>query len=145
MPRILILNGPNLNLLGKRQPELYGRMSFETYLEILRTRFPEVDFACYQSNHEGALIDVLQAADGTYDAVVFNPAAYTHTSVALRDTVSAIDIPVAEVHITDISRREDFRKISYISDVAAFTIKGKGLEGYAEAVQKLLSLLSPHA
>jgi len=145
MPRILILNGPNLNLLGKREPHLYGQISFETYLETLRKRFPYVELAYYQSNHEGALIDVLQAADETYDAVVFNPAAYTHTSIALRDTVASIDIPVAEVHITDISQREPFRRISYISDVAAFTIAGKGLDGYAEAVEKLLDLIEKNA
>jgi len=142
MKKILILNGPNLNLLGKRKPELYGNRTFEEYLEELRTRFPGTELDYYQSNHEGSLIDVLQAAGNEYDAVVFNPAAYTHTSVALRDAVEALSIPVAEVHITDIYKREPFRRVSYLEDVAAVRVIGKGLEGYAEAVEKLLDLIN---
>ena len=138
MPRILILNGPNLNLLGKRQPELYGSRSFEDFFKELKKDFPRVRLDYYQSNHEGDLIDKLQEADGKYDAVIFNPAAYTHTSIALRDTVVAIDVPVAEVHITDIYKREKFRHISYLADVVAFRITGRGLEGYRQAVERFL-------
>ena len=136
MPRILILNGPNLNLLGKRQPEIYGNKKFEDFFKELKVTFPGIKLDYYQSNHEGDLIDKLQEAEEKYDAVVFNPAAYTHTSIALRDTISAIKIPVAEVHITDIYKRERFRHVSYIADVVAFRIVGKGLEGYRMAIEK---------
>ncbi len=138
MKKILILNGPNLNMLGKRQPEIYGNRSFEDYFRKLKKMFPQVQLDYYQSNHEGDLIDKLQEAGVKYDGVVFNPAAYTHTSIALRDTVSAIEIPVAEVHISNIYEREKFRHTSYIKDVAAFSIVGKGMDGYAEAVERLL-------
>jgi 3-dehydroquinate dehydratase-2 len=141
MKKILILNGPNLNLLGKRQPEIYGKQSFEDYLKTLKDKFPGVRLDYFQSNHEGDLIDKLQAAGAEYDAVVFNPAAYTHTSIALRDTVAAIDIPVAEVHISNIYEREEFRRISYIRDVTVFSIIGKGLDGYAEAIERLLKII----
>jgi 3-dehydroquinate dehydratase-2 len=138
MKKILILNGPNLNFLGEREPSVYGTRSFDDFLEELRREHPGIRIDYFQSNHEGDLIDRLQEARHRYDGVIFNPAAYTHTSIALRDTVAAIKIPVAEVHISDISRREDFRKISYIRDVAEFTIEGKGLEGYREALLRLI-------
>ncbi len=138
MKRILILNGPNLNLLGKRQPEIYGTIPFEVFFEQLKKQFPQTQLEYFQSNHEGDLIDKLQQADGRFDAVIFNPAAYTHTSIALRDTVSAIEIPVVEVHISNIHEREDFRKISYIKDVVKFRVIGKGLAGYKEALEKIL-------
>ncbi len=136
---IAIVNGPNLNLLGKREPAIYGTRSFEDYLVELRSTFPEVDIHYFQSNHEGALIDELQRLDEIgYAGIVLNAGGYTHTSVALRDCVSAIGTIVAEVHISDISQRETFRQISYLTDVCAFTIQGKGLEGYAEAIKQLI-------
>ena len=136
--RILILNGPNLNLLGKREPEIYGHVSFEDYLPQLRKRFPQHELSYFQSNHEGVLIDQLQAADGQYDAVVMNPGAYAHTSIALADCIRAIGIPVVEVHISDISKREPYRRHSFTAEACVKCISGLGLEGYAKAVETLL-------
>ena len=133
--KILILNGPNLNLLGKREPNIYGNLSFDEYLPQLRERFPQHEFTYFQSNHEGVLIDQLQAADGQYDAVVMNPGAYAHTSIALADCIRAIDIPVAEVHISDISKREPYRRHSFTAEACVKSITGMGLEGYAEAIE----------
>lgn len=140
MKKILILNGPNLNLLGKREPEIYGHVSFETYLETLRAKFPEIQLDYYQSNHEGVLIDKLQEADGIYDGVVMNPGAYAHTSIALADCIRAIDIPVMEVHISDISKREPYRRHSYTAEACMKCIIGQGLEGYALALEELLGI-----
>ena len=137
--RILILNGPNLNLIGKREPEIYGNQSLEAFIEALRQRFPNVDIDDFQSNHEGVLIDKLQEAMGKYDGVVFNPGGYSHTSIALADTVRAIRIPVVEVHISNIYEREEYRHHSFTAEAAVKTIVGHGLEGYAEAVQYLTS------
>ena len=133
--KILILNGPNLNLLGKREPEIYGHVSFENYLPKLRERFPKHELSYFQSNHEGVLIDKLQEADGQYDAVVMNPGAYAHTSIALADCIRAISIPVVEVHISDISKREPYRRHSFTSEACMKCIMGKGLEGYALAIE----------
>ena len=135
--KILILNGPNLNLLGKREPEIYGHVSFEDYLPKLRERFPQHELSYFQSNHEGVLIDKLQEADGQYDAVVMNPGAYAHTSIALADCIHAISIPVVEVHISDITQREPYRHHSYTAEACKACISGKGLEGYAIAVERL--------
>lgn len=136
--KILILNGPNLNLLGEREPSIYGEVSFETYLDQLKKRFKEVDISFHQSNHEGVLIDLLQKADREVNAVVFNAAAYTHTSIALADTVSAIKIPVIEVHISNVYAREAYRKKSYISSVAKGVITGFGLQSYTLAIQNFI-------
>ena len=125
--RILILNGPNLNLLGKREPEIYGTLSFEEYLQQLRERFPQHELSYVQSNHEGVLIDKLQEADGNYDAVVMNPGGYAHTSIALADCIRAISIPVVEVHISDISKREPFRRHSFSAEACIKCIMGLGL------------------
>lgn len=137
--KILVINGPNLNLLGLREPELYGGQNYETLLDMIRAhckaRRIEVDF--YQSNHEGALVDALQAAYGAYDGLVINPAAYTHTSIALLDALKAISLPAVEVHITDIRSREAFRQISYIGTACIATICGHGLDGYIEAINLL--------
>jgi len=135
--KILIINGPNLNLLGKREPEIYGHLSFEQYLPSLIERFPQHKFSYYQSNHEGCLIDMLQEADGQFDGVVMNPGAYAHTSIALADCIRAIAIPVVEVHISDISQREPYRRHSYTAEACRDCISGMGLEGYAIAVEKL--------
>ena len=137
--KILILNGPNLNLIGKREPEIYGNQSLEAFIETLRQRFPNVDIDDFQSNHEGVLIDKLQEAMGKYDGVVFNPGGYSHTSIALADTVRAIRIPVVEVHISNIYEREEYRHHSFTAEAAVKTIVGHGLEGYAEAVEYLTS------
>ena len=133
--KILILNGPNLNLLGKREPEIYGTVSFEAYLPKLQERFPQHDIAYFQSNHEGTLIDKLQDADSQYDAVVFNPGAYAHTSIALADCIRAINIPVVEVHISDIYNREPYRQHSFTAEACLKCISGLGLEGYDKAIE----------
>ena len=135
--KILILNGPNLNLLGKREPEIYGNLSFEAYLLQLRERFPQHDLSYLQTNHEGVLIDKLQEADGQYDAVVMNPGGYAHTSIALADCIRAISIPVVEVHISDISKREPYRRHSFTAEACVKCISGLGLEGYAKAIESL--------
>lgn len=140
MKRILIVNGPNLNLLGRRETSIYGTRSFEDYLLELRSRFPEVDLDYYQSNHEGCLIDKLQEADGEYDGVVMNPGGYSHTSIALADCIRAIIIPVVEVHISDISQREPYRRHSFTAEASIMCIFGKGLEGYALGVGELLGI-----
>lgn len=137
--RILILNGPNLNLLGRREPEIYGSQSFEDYFEELKKRFSEHELEYFQTNHEGALIDKLHEVGFSYDGVVFNPGAYTHTSIALRDAIAGIESPVFEVHISNLAEREDFRQVSYVKDVCVGSINGMGLEGYAVAVERLSS------
>lgn len=135
---ILILNGPNLNLLGQREPNLYGTRSFEDYLEELRRQFPEDSLIYLQSNHEGDLIDAVQQYGfGRAAGIVLNAGGYTHTSISLRDAIAAVKTPVVEVHLTDITTREPFRKISYLTDVCASTVIGKGLDGYKEAIEFL--------
>jgi len=137
MMRIAVINGPNLNLLGKRETDLYGKKSMEqVWIELLQA-FPDLDLVYYQSNHEGQIIDWLQKEGQEADGIVLNAAGYTHTSVAIRDAVAAITAPVVEVHISDISKRETFRQWSYIADVAAHRIIGKGTNGYKEAIQWL--------
>ena len=136
--KILILNGPNLNLLGKREPEIYGKLSFEEYLPLLRKRFPQHEISYFQTNHEGVLIDQLQAAVGQYDAVVLNPGGYAHTSIALADCIRAISIPVVEVHISDITKREPYRRHSFTAEACLKSIMGMGLEGYAKAIEELM-------
>ena len=140
MKSILILNGPNLNLLGVREPEIYGTQTFEHFFVELKGHYPKVDLTYYQSNHEGGLIDKLQEVGFEIDGIVFNPGGYTHTSIALADTVSAITTPVVEVHISNIYEREKFRHHSFIKAVAKSSIIGKGLDGYNEAIDVILSL-----
>ena len=141
MKKILVLNGPNLNLLGVREPDVYGTVTLadieREVTEYAAERGASVD--CFQSNHEGALIDKLHEARGAYDGIVYNPGAHTHYSYALRDAVSSIDVPTVEVHLSDISAREEFRRISVIAPVCVAQIKGKGEEGYKEAVDVLLA------
>lgn len=136
--RILILNGPNLNLLGRRDPEHYGTQRLETIITELKERFDAHQLDHLQSNHEGVLIDALQEADGEYDGVVLNAAGYTHSSIALADAVEAIDVPVIEVHLSNIVAREEFRKRSYIAAVAEGSISGLGADVYCLAVERLL-------
>ena len=132
--KILIINGPNLNLLGKREPEIYGRQTFEDYLSKLQKQYPQHQIDYFQTNHEGSIIDRLQEAVSNYDGIILNPAAYTHTSVAIADCIKAIATPVIEIHISDITKREPFRRHSYITPVVRHTIMGKGLKGYEEAL-----------
>ena len=136
--KILIINGANLNLLGSRQPEIYGRESFEDYLGALRARYSGIIIDYYQSNIEGELVDAIQRADGLYDGIILNAGGYTHTSVVLRDAVAAISTPVVEVHISSILAREEFRHVSMIAPVAVGTIMGFGMESYRLALEHLL-------
>ena len=138
--KILILNGPNLNRLGMRKPEIYGRRTMAQILLDIQQRWPDVHFVYRQSNHEGDLIDWIQGMDnGHFDGIVLNAGGYSHTSVALRDAVEESEVPVVEVHISDITKREPFRQHSLLTDVCAHTIIGHGTEGYAEAVAWLLT------
>src|SRR5688572_17240950 len=137
--KIAVINGPNLNLLGKREPGVYGNQSFEDYLQTLKGIFPEVEFLYFQSNIEGDLVTELQRAGFVYDGIVLNPAAYTHTSVAIGDAVAAIPAPVVEVHISNVHAREDFRKLSHVSAKAKGSIFGLGLMGYELAVRYLIT------
>ena len=136
--KILIINGANLNLLGRRQPEIYGRESFEDYLEALRARYPEHTLDYYQSNIEGEIVDALQRAEGEYDGIVLNAGGYTHTSVVIRDAMSAISTSVVEVHISSILSREEFRHVSMLAPAAVGTIMGFGMESYRLAVEHLI-------
>ena len=136
--KILIINGANLNLLGQRQPEIYGRESFEDYLEALRARYPEHTLDYYQSNIEGEIVDALQRADAEYDGIVLNAGGYTHTSVVIRDAMAAISAPVVEVHISSILSREEFRHVSMLAPVAVGTIMGFGMESYRLAVEHFI-------
>lgn len=136
--RILIVNGPNLDLLGTREPHIYGSRTFEDYLTELRGHFPQATLTYMQSNVEGELVDILRKAPGVYDGIVLNAAGYSHTSVALRDTIVVLDRPVVEVHISNIHGREEFRRHTLTGGVCAGVITGFGLEGYRLAVQYLL-------
>jgi 3-dehydroquinate dehydratase-2 len=135
---LTIINGPNLNLLGTREPEIYGSRSFDDFLIELKERFTEIDFDYFQSNHEGQLIDKLQSSSSQTDGIIFNGAGYTHSSIALADTIAAISTPVVEVHISNIHAREEFRHKSYTASKAIGVITGMGLEGYALAIRYFL-------
>jgi len=138
--KILVINGPNINMLGIREPGIYGSDSFETLCESVKNHAHEkgIDVKLFQSNHEGALVDEIQAAYGLFDGIVINPGAYTHTSIALLDALKAVGIPTVEVHISDVSKREDFRQISYIRSYCVKTITGHGIKGYTEAIDYLI-------
>lgn len=138
--KILVINGPNLNMLGIREPGIYGTESYEALCRKVRdyAAARNVEVELYQSNHEGDLVDQIQAAYGNTDGIVINPGAYTHTSVALLDAVKAVGIPTVEVHISDVSKREAFRQVSYIRAACVATISGHGLDGYTEAMALLL-------
>lgn len=142
MIKLLVINGPNLNMLGIREPEIYGRHTLGDLEEMLRESFPEISFTFFQSNHEGAIIDEIQRAYGVMDGIIINPAAYTHTSIAILDALKAVDLPAVEVHLSDISARESFRRHSYISAACLATIAGRHFEGYREAASLLISHLS---
>ena len=133
--KVLIINGPNLNLLGKREPEVYGSTTFEEYYQEVKAKFPTMDLSYYQSNIEGELIDKIHEVGFSYDGIVINAGAYTHTSVALRDAISGIETPVIEVHISNTHQREEFRHHSYISPVCKGVILGFGLDSYRLALE----------
>lgn len=137
--KIAIINGPNLNLLGKRETDIYGNMPFEAYFNELQKKYPAVNLHYYQSNVEGELVNELQRLGYEYDGIILNPAAYTHTSVAIGDAIAAIKTPVVEVHISNVHAREDFRKLSHVSGKSVGSIFGLGLKGYELALQYLLS------
>ena len=136
--KIIIINGPNLNLLGKREPEVYGSLTFEGYFEDLKKKYSAVELSYFQSNHEGALLDKIQEIGFEYDGIILNAGAHTHTSVALADCIKAVTTPVIEVHISNIHQREEFRKHSWIAGVNAGLITGFGLKGYELALQSFL-------
>ncbi|MCW5520765.1 type II 3-dehydroquinate dehydratase [Aureitalea sp. L0-47] len=136
--KIIIINGPNLNLLGKRETDIYGDMPFEEYFDILKNKFDWFDLEYYQSNIEGELIDKIQEVGFSYDGIILNAAAFTHTSVGLRDAIAAIETPVVEVHISNTSNREEFRHNSFITPVARGVIMGFGLQSYELAVQSFI-------
>ena len=137
--RILVINGPNINMLGIREKNIYGSKNYKDLIKYIKDYANEdyIEIEVYQSNSEGEIINKIQEAYNFYDGIVINPAAYTHTSIAILDALKAVNIPTVEVHLTDIEKREDFRKISYISYFAEKTIKGKGFDGYIEAINYL--------
>ncbi len=137
--KLLVINGPNMNLLGLREPDIYGRKTYAELTAMISEHCAAlgIDVSFFQSNHEGAIIDKIQECFGVYDALVINPAGYSHTSVAIADAINAVSIPTIEVHISDISTREDFRHSSITGTAALEIISGKGFEGYLEAVTKL--------
>ena len=137
--RILVLNGPNINMLGIREPGIYGTQTFQDLITLLDQTAQQLDVEMeqYQSNHEGCLVDMIQQAYGKFQGIVINPAAYTHTSVAILDALKSVNIPAVEVHISDVDAREEFRQISYPGMYCEKTIKGQGLDGYRQAMQYL--------
>lgn len=138
--KILVINGPNINMLGIREPEIYGRDTYEDLIEYIKKAASQlkVEAAFFQSNHEGDIVDAIQQAYGVYDGIVINPAAYTHTSVAILDALKAVALPAVEVHISDVDSREDFRRISFVRAACIDTVSGLGFQGYAEAMKILL-------
>ena len=142
--KLLFLNGPNLNMLGIREPGIYGRQTYQDLEKYIRDFCGELGIACeiLQSNHEGALVDAIQSACGRVDGIVINPAAYTHTSVALLDALKAVSLPAVEVHLSDVSKREDFRQVSYVRPACCRTFAGHGFKGYRLAAEHLLALKS---
>ena len=142
--KILVINGPNLNMLGIREPELYGRQDYSALVTLIGETCAglNIEVECFQSNHEGAIVDKIQEAYGKKDGIVINPAAYTHTSIAILDALKAVAIPAVEVHISDVKAREDFRQISYAGKACVKTIMGQGLDGYRQAMVYLKEVLS---
>lgn len=138
--KILVINGPNLNLLGLREPDIYGRQDYKALVELVEKvcREEGIEVELFQSNHEGAIVDKIQSAYGAFDGIVINPAAYTHTSVAILDALKAVSIPACEVHLTDVNAREDFRKVSYVRMACDRTFAGFGFDGYRMAMEYLV-------
>lgn len=144
---ILVINGPNLNMLGIREPDIYGKSTYDDLVKLISDYCSENDVSVsfYQSNHEGAIVDAIQDAYGRMDGIVINPGAYTHTSVAILDAVKAVGIPTVEVHISDVNSREEFRQVSYISLASVKTIAGHGFDGYTEGIAFLKEYLNDKA
>ncbi len=140
--KLLFLNGPNLNMLGVREPDIYGKQTYADLEAYIRDFCGELGIECeiFQSNHEGALVDAIQGAYQKFDGIVINPAAYTHTSVALLDALKAVGLPAVEVHLSDVSKREDFRQVSYVRLACCRTVAGHGFEGYRIAAEHLLAV-----
>ena len=140
--KILVINGPNLNMLGVREKELYGSKSYKSLVELIKKSAKEkrVKVKCFQSNYEGAIVTAIQKAYKKYDGIVINPGAYTHTSVAILDALKSVNIPTVEVHITEVNEREDFRKISFVKEFAFKSITGKGFDGYLLAMDEIINL-----
>ena len=141
--KILIINGPNINMLGIREPDIYGKETNQTLIDNVNNYALKqgIEVECYQSNHEGDIVDKIQAALGSTDGIVINPAAYTHTSIAILDALKSVGVPAVEVHISDVSKRESFRQISFIRDYCIKTIIGQGINGYCMAIDELLEYL----
>ncbi len=144
--RILIINGPNINMLGIRERDIYGTQTYDDLVDFCKDAAKElgVEVTFFQSNHEGAIVDAIQDAYGKFDGFVINPAAYTHTSVAILDALKAVSVPTVEVHLSDVSTRDDFRQISYIRSYCVATVMGKGFEGYKEAMKILIDGKDTH-
>ncbi len=138
--KILVINGPNLNMLGVREPDIYGRTTYKDLCDLINTHAEKkgIEVEIFQSNHEGCIVDKIQQAYGNADGIVINPAAYTHTSVAILDALKSVSIPAVEIHISDVSSREDFRQISYVREYCQKTICGHGINGYLEGIDYLL-------
>lgn len=145
--KLLVINGPNLNLLGLREPEIYGKRTYQDLLSLLRHTGKEegVEVECFQSNHEGAIVDAIQQAYGVFDGIVINPAAYTHTSIAILDALKAVALPAVEVHISAVSSREPFRQRSYAGMACVRTYQGLGFDGYVQAIRFLKQMLEVNA
>ena len=139
--KILVINGPNLNMLGVREKKLYGDKSYASLINLIKSSAKErkVKVKCFQSNYEGDIVTAIQKALGKFDGIVINPGAYTHTSIAILDALKAVNIPTIEVHITDVEDREDYRKISFVKEFAFLTITGKGFDGYLEAIDEIIN------
>ena len=140
--KIMVINGPNLNMLGIREPDIYGRTTYSDLCALIESHCREkgAEVEIYQSNHEGDLVDKIQSTYKTFDGIVINPAAYTHTSVAILDAVKAVGVPTVEVHISDVDSREEFRSISYIRSACETVISGRGIKGYTDAIDYLLNM-----
>jgi len=139
MKKLLVINGPNLNMLGLREPDIYGTQTYGDLIEFIEkcAEELEVEVQCFQSNHEGAIVDEIQRAYGAFDGIAINPAAYTHTSIAIADALKAVGLPAVEVHLSDISKREAYRQVSYTATACMATVMGKGFDGYSEALRVL--------
>lgn len=138
--RLFVINGPNLNMLGIREPDIYGRRTYAELVSLIRDECArrKIDVECFQSNHEGELVDIIQSAYGRADGIIINPAAYTHTSVAIPDALKAVGLPAVEVHLSDINTREPFRQISYTTAACVDTVVGMGFEGYIRAIEIIM-------
>ncbi|QWT17074.1 type II 3-dehydroquinate dehydratase [Collinsella sp. zg1085] len=146
--KVLILNGPNINMLGTREPNMYGHNSYEDLVKLCQNAAEELGFtelSCIQTNHEGALVDAIQEAYGSVDGIIINPAAYTHTSIAILDALKAVDIPAVEVHISDVSSREAFRQVSYAGMACFAHVIGEGIQGYVHALKLLKERLAQNS